>query len=303
MNNDKMPNNKNNTDKVKDKVDIKKYTDPTGLSAQNLDFGLWLAGHKQKIIKIIIIILSTIAAFFIVYALYGYFYYFTFGREQERIMDETAANIDIAAYRAINTTKPLEVLAVKAISSGGNYDLVAKIKNPNPKHYASINYCFILGTDQKCGSSFVLPSEEKIIILPKQLTSEAVNNVSFKTDNINWQKLNAHYIPDWEIYKKDHLNFTVRDVKSSTYGNNLNYLEFNVSNDSAYSYYEVPFNIVIRSGDNIIAINRYIVADFNSRENRNVRLYWPEINSYGDTIDIIPDLNITNDNIYKPYSN
>jgi len=56
MNNEKIEaeQNINKTNKVE--IDIKKYDDPTGMAAKNLDWGLWLANHKRQIKKIITII-------------------------------------------------------------------------------------------------------------------------------------------------------------------------------------------------------------------------------------------------------
>lgn len=284
------------------KADITKYEDPTGLSAKNLNIGLWLADNKRLINKIIIVTLSFFSALMVLYSLYGYFYYFTFGREQEKILEQQRDSLDIASYRDNNSPKDLEASDVQAISSEGSYGLVAKIKNPNARHYAIVNYCFLLGADQKCSNSFVLPGEEKLVILPNQKSEEAVNDIKFKIDSISWQRINARNIPHWEAYKTDRLNFSVTGLKTSVY-NNLTYLEFDIANNSAFSYYEVPLNIIARgNGDNITAINRYVLTDFKSGENKSVRLYWPGLSQYMSPIDIVVDLNITDQNIYKPYN-
>lgn len=303
MDNDKMASDQKEPEKIKNIINIKKYKDPTGLSAENLDFGLWISKYKRLIISITISALALLGAFFIIYALYGYFMYFTIGQEQDKILNQTDSSVDLAQYRATNEAKPLQIENVKALNGREVYDLTAKIKNPNSKHYAAINYCFTIGEDKKCSSTFILPSEEKIIILAKQKVVGDVSDLSLKVETVNWQKLNARYIPNWEIYKKERLNFTVTEPKSATYGTNLNYLEFTISNDSAYSFYEVPLNIIARNSDNIIAVNRYVVTDFKSREKKNIRLSWPEVTTFGGTIDVIPDLNIISDSVYKPYSN
>ena len=301
MNNDKIPADKNSGTKTTNKIDINKYEDPTGLGVKNLDLGLWLANHKRIIIKTIIIILSVIAGFFILYALAGYIYYFSLGREQALTLEQSNFGVDLASYRAQSAAKPLEILGVKALTNRAGYDFIAKVKNPNSKHYATINYCFIFDGGQKCSSTFILPSEEKNIILFNQEVAGTLSNISFKTDEISWQKINAKTIPNWPIYRDQRLSFAISDIKTSTYDSGLNYLEFTVSNDSAYAYYEVPFNITVESNGEIIAVNRYTVQDINSREQKAVRLYWPSISSLGGTIHIVPELNIIDTNIYKPY--
>ena len=301
MENEKTFATTDETKKTENKIDIKKYDDPTGLSAKNLDFGLWLADNKRLINKIIIIVLSSVGALMILYSLYGYFYYFTFGREQEKILDQQKDGLDILSYRDNNSPKDLEILGVQAISRENSYDLIATVKNPNAKHHAGISYCFLLGSDQKCSTSFILPGEEKLIVLLNQKSEEAVNDIRFKVNDMSWQRLSARSIPDWKMYNKDRLNFSISGLKTSVY-NNLNYLEFDIANNSAFSYYEVPLNIIVRNnGNNVTAINRYAITDFKSGENKSVRLYWPGLSQYSDAIEVIPDLNITDQNIYKPY--
>lgn len=301
MENDKIPSEQKTVNKEKSKIDINKYQDPTGLSAKNLNFGLWFAINKHTIIKIIIITLSVIAACSVFYATYGYVYYFVFGSEQEKILNQSNYETDLANYRLNNATANLQVLSVKVLNNRGSYDFVATVKNPNDKHYASLNYCFVLKAEKKCSSTFILPGEEKIIILPQQKTVETVDSINFEANNINWQKLNARTIPNWDVYKKERLNFSVTNLKNSSYGANLDYLEFDIVNNSAYSYFEVPLNIVARSNNEIIAINRYIVTELKSNETKSIRLYWPNVSSYGDAIEVIPDANIIDTSIFMPY--
>jgi len=301
MNNDKIPIDKNKLNQTADKIDIKKYSDPIGLSAKNLDLGLWLAGHKRIIIRTIIIILFAIAASFILYAAYGYFYYFSFGREQQMILDQSNFGVDLVNYRLQNIAKPLEVLTVKVLNNRNGYDFIAKVKNPNSKHYASLNYCFTFDGGEKCATSFILPGEEKNIILFNQVITGVVNNVSFKTSDILWQKLNAGNIANWDVYKGERLSFATSDVVAPTYDGGLDYLEFTLSNNSAYAYYEVPLNITVENNGEIVAVNRYTAQDVNSREQKSIRLYWPGITTLGGTINIVPELNIIDSSIYKPY--
>jgi hypothetical protein len=301
MNNDKILDEKNEPIKKADKIDIKKYEDPTGLGVKNLNLGWWLATNRRRIIKTIVITLSIISGFLVLYAVAGYIFYFSLGKEQELALEQSNFGVDLANYRAQSAAKPLEILAVKTVVNKTGYDFIAKVKNPNSKHYAIFNYCFIFNSGDRCSTSFVLPNEEKNIILFNQVIPETINNISFKTDEIKWQKLNAKNIPDWAVYEDQRLSFAISDIKTSTYDGDLNYLEFSVSNDSAYAYYSVPLNIIVENNGEIIAVNRYTLSDINSRDKKEIRFYWPDISSMGGTIKIVPELNIIDNSIYKPY--
>lgn len=301
MNNDKIVNEEKKTNSVPNQIDIKKYEDPTGIGAKNLDLGLWLANHKKAFTRTIVVILSIVAGSLILYAAYNYFYYFSLGQEQHKVLEQTNLEFDIAAYRLQTAAKPLEIISYKSLNNRNGYDFIAKVKNPNSRHFANLNYCFVFNSEERCSSSYILPDEEKVIILFNQEISEAINNLSFKVNDINWQKLNASIISDWNIYKGERLSFSTQNVKTSTYDGGLNYLEFSLSNDSAYAYYSVPLNILIESNGDIIAVNRYTAQDVNSRDIKEVRLYWSDVSLLNGTIKIVPDLNIIDESIYKPY--
>jgi len=283
-------------------IDIKKYEDPIDLSPKNLELGLWLANHRRQIYKLIVIILATVATGFLLYSGYGYFYYFVFGWEQDKILEQDTSGIDLAAYRAQNIPIDLLYSQAQIISNNTGSDFVAKIKNSNEKQYASFNYCFTSGTEEACGSDFILPNEEKNIILINSQIKAASGPAGLEIKNVAWQKLKAGDIPDWNAYKAERLNFSITDPKFSSYGDSVNYLEFSVTNNSSYSYFTVPLDITISQNDNIIALNRYVIQGLNSRETKSIRLSWPEAANLKGTIEVKPNLNIINSNLYKPYS-
>ncbi len=292
MNEDKRP---------KNIIDLNKYDDPTGLAAKNLDFGLWLARNKHNFTKTTIIILFVLAASFLLYSGYGYFYYFVFGREQDKILAQDASGLDLANYRL--QSKPLDLQAgnAKVIATNVGSDFVVNLKNPNAKQLANFNFCFLVNTEKVCGSSFILPNEEKNILVVNSQVKVPSGPANFELTSINWQKLNARIIPDWNIYKSDRLDIDIIDPKLNAYSDNVSYLEFDIINNSAYGYFEVPLNITINRGSEVLAVNRYVIQGLNSLEKKSVRLAWPEASNLGGTIKIVPDLNIANSSIYKPY--
>ncbi len=280
---------------------IKQYQDPNQLIPKNLEFGLWLANNKRKIVLWLTIILGIIAAAFVIYALYGYIYYFTIGKEQDKIMSEGGAVIDISDYRLQNRPSDLRIGTAKSLASDNGTDLTVKIANVNDKQYAAFEFCFISGEQEACGGDFILPQEEKEVVLLNS-SMPAGGSVQFEITKIYWQKLRAGEIPDWNFFKNQRLNLSFDDVRFSTYSNDVAYLEFTITNNSAYSYFAIPLNIIVRRTDGIVALNRYVVQDLNSRTSREVRLLWPEGAAARGQVEIVPILNILDNRLYKPYS-
>ena len=282
--------------------DLDNYVDPTSLSPKNLELGLWLATNKAKVYKIIVIILAAIAAGFLLYSGYGYFYYFVFGQEEDRVLEQTTAGIDLINYR--NQNKPIDLTysQAKVIASNVGSDFIVRLKNSNEKQSATFDFCFETNGKEACSSSFILPNEEKNLLLINSTIKAVSGNADFELKNVAFTKLKAGEVPDWNVFKDQHLNFTISEPKFSTYGDGVYYLEFNVTNNSSFGYFEIPLNIVINNGNDIRAVNRYILKDLNSHQTKSIRLSWPEAATLGGQVVVTPEINILNNSIYKPYT-
>lgn len=283
-------------------VDLDKYKDPTNLAPKNLELGLWLANHQKKIYKIIIIILASLASIFLVYSIYGYANYFIFGREQDKALQESNAGIDLANYRQLNTPLELKVGQAKAISSNIGTDFVVKLKNPNEKQTATFSFCFTKDEKKACASSFILPNEEKNIFILNSDVKVGTGLANFEINEIAWQKIKAGEIPNWEDFKNDRVNFSITDKNLTTYSGGVSYLDFKITNNSSYGYFEVPLIITASLNDEVMAIYTYIVQGLASRETKNVRFSWPEAKNTGGEILITPELNLLDNSIYRPYT-
>jgi hypothetical protein len=286
---------------LKKNIDLNKYEDPTGVSSKNLSIGLWLVENRKILYKTLIIILATIAAVFLLYSGYNYFYYFTSGRDQEKVLLEDNSGVNLSGYRETNKPIDIQLESAKFINTKNGSDLVALIKNTNEKQYASFDYCFSSSDNRICGSNFILPNEEKSILAISNNFKVSSGQVKFELANVKWQKLKAGEIPDWNAFKNERLRFNISEPKFSTYNDTVNYLEFEITNESAYGYFEVPLNIIITRNGETVAVNRYIVKDLDSKIKKSIRLSWPEASSLNGQIKIKPDLNIISSNIYKPY--
>ncbi|NCU42840.1 hypothetical protein EOL72_00590 [Candidatus Falkowbacteria bacterium] len=280
---------------------IHDYDDPINMTPKNLKLGFWVARNKRRLYRALVIFLGLIAFGTVAYAVYGVIEYNTIGREREKITLYSSGGVDISDYREQNRPEDLRISTPRSLAGGSETDLTVRISNPNEKQYAYFDFCFINSENEACGSDFILPQDQKDLALLNS-TLGTGGEIRFVIKRILWQKLKAYEVPDWTVFKEQRLNFEVDDAQFSTYTNEVAYLEFSVSNNTPFSYFSVPFDIFIRQGDKVMAINRYVVYDFLSRSTRSVRLLWPEGEARGGNIEIIPNLNILDDSIYRPYS-
>ncbi|MDD3285505.1 MAG: hypothetical protein PHG95_02630 [Patescibacteria group bacterium] len=290
-------------------TDLKNYEDLEGLTLQKMNIGLWLSLHRRKITRIVIIILIIIAAISFAYSAYSYIYYFLYGRQAdtELLQNLTDNQIDSQAYRDLNAPKNLIIGDVSVFSVQGKYDFLIPLENPNARHYSNFRYCLenSAGVQVLCGDSFILPGAKKYLLLLGQELEENPGTLRLVAINMAWQRLNAHDIPDWNNYLANRADVQVLDNKYSVLEsggkNPFHSLQFTVKNNTPYHFAALPVDIILWNGTRIVGANAYNLANLLSAETRSVNLSWPSGGERVNKVEIIPDVNILNQDVYLPY--
>jgi len=284
-------------------IDLKRYeTDVEGVSLNNLETGLWWSKHKEKIKKILTVLLIIVSIASWGYTLFGFGYYFLKGRQADEQLKQEALKTTVTNVQDLNTVKELSLSTVGVLNNGSTYDFYVLVNNSNSKQWSTFSYCFMVG-DQKinCGEDFILPGDKKYITSLAQALDARPNEseVKFVVDSINWTKLDIHKIPNWETYKNEHLNISTKNevfspaaVSGLTEKVSLNTLDFFIKNNSAYGYFSVPLTITLFSGDKVVGVNRYEIGDFDSLDERQIKITWAGDISNVSKMSITPDLNI-----------
>ena len=290
------------------KIDINNYQDAEGLTVRKMDFGLWLIEHRKQLLLVPTIFLIAVSAIAWAYTLFGLVYYIIWGMNADsRLANELVnTNVIFPARNIVN----LSVEPVQIIRNGNDkYDLIVKIKNANQRYWAILNYYFSSG-DFEFGQStdFILPSDEKYLLLLNQEFGKYPSDIQVFFANPAWRLIDLHKFPDWENYKKEHLDFIVTDAKfipsQSTILSeklNLSDLHFKIKNNTAYNYYEVNLGIILFSQTKIIAVNHYKINDFYAGEAKDINVTWYGQTGQVDDIMITPEINITQDDIYVKF--
>ncbi len=295
-----MAKNKNSRD-----IDLKKYDDLGGLSVDEMNFGLWLSENRAKILKIIVVCLIAISAFFFIYSSYSYIVYFLSGSTSKDLVSLVKSNV-ISQRKVVSD---IIVSAPQIFRSGEAYDFVVTIKNPNDKFFAHFNYCFnIEGGSPFCGSSFVLPGEEKYVFALGQKIAAGQPVVSFKLESVSWQRVDSHKIVDWNTFAGERLNFSLENVNLALADESglsekigLDSLDFTIINRTAFGYYEVPLSIAFYRDSELVGVNRYVVKNFLAGESKSVRLSWLGGLPNVTRTSVRPELDLSDDNIYLKY--
>ncbi len=284
-------------------IDLKNYNDEADISLKRMNFGLWVAEHRRRIIKIVIISLILLSAFFFIYSSYNYIVYFISGDPNSQLINN---NLSFASRQV---TSDLETSALQVFDLDDHSDLVIQVSNPNDKFMANFSYCFKQADkDIACGKSFILPSGKKSILALARDFSGSRSEMSFVISDVFWRRIDAHQIPNWADFFNQRLDFAISDMKFASAAQsglsdkvNLSTFDFSVKNQTAYGYYEAPLDIFLYSGSEIVAVNRYILQNFLPGETRSVNISWPGSFSSVNRTEVVPDINIMDDSVYLKY--
>ncbi|HTX87228.1 MAG TPA: hypothetical protein VMC41_04165 [Candidatus Nanoarchaeia archaeon] len=282
-----------------------------GVSMKTLEAGLWWAKNRQKLRIILIIFLIIVAIGSWSYTLYGFGYYLLVGMNADNRMITTLVQSKTVDQNYLNQEQAKNLILSPAgyLPNADKYDLYLSITNPNSRWWAAFDYCFTRPDGEKsCGSDFILPQEKKYLISLAQSFNSAPADLSFSFTDFTWNKINNHLIADWNSYQSERLameinnqTFTPASANEVSEKIGLNTLSFNIANNSAYSYYEVPLTIILTSGGGqIVYLDRYTLNDFTSFASRDIQITWP--GAIGDVsgINIAPDVNILDQGVYEP---
>lgn len=269
-------------------------------SFKRMGLALWLAENRRKIIKIFIAFLITISTFFFSYSIYNLVIYFKAGDPAKQIVD---GNFNPGGQKQ---TEDMIFSAVSVFKGGEKNDLAVQIKNPNTNFSAIFDYCF-MSTDKEiaCGQDFIMPAEEKYVV--SLGVGNGFNDASFVLKKIIWRRLDTKNISDFNFFENSHLNFSINELSFSPAASgvssniDLNWLEFSILNNTAYSYYEAPLNILIFKSGTLVGVNRYILNNFMSGESREVRMTWTGDLRGAKDVKIVPAVNILDESVFLKY--
>jgi hypothetical protein len=244
------------------------------------------------------------------YSLYQFSSYLFFGMNQDKqtYLDLTSATSLVT--NKVNVGNNLSYSEVRVLTGNDNtYDLVAAVTNSNPLVLVRLKYGFDIG-GQTVGQTedFVLPGNTKYLMALHQKVSNP-SNVNLVIQQVSFIRLDRHKISDWDKYRLERLNFLIQDAKFTASLQSglsekisLGQLDFKITNNSAYGYTSVPLAILLKSQGEIVAVNRYIINNFRTGEEKTIQISWPGALPNVTQVEVLPDLNIIDESLYLKYS-
>lgn len=303
-----MDNENNNEEKISESnnININNYKDAGGQTMKKLGFGFWFVKNRRNIFVAFIGVLIFISLIFYSKFFYNLYDYIKHIPEERRAAQELSS-ISVTSNPDRAAT-PLKTGLVNSFFNNGSYDFVATIKNPNNNFFAFVSYCFVDGDlELSCSSVTILPEENKYLISLANKLEKRPSSLKLVLKNISWNRVDFKKYGDWKQYYLERSNFAISDINfSSSAGNSLSLpgssnISFEIKNNTAFNYWELPLSIVLFNGNNVVGVNTYVIYEFMSLKTKLIHFSWPDSISNVTRTEVIPNLNILDTDNYIQY--
>lgn len=270
------------------------------MTEKNLGFGYWWVTHKLQVRSWFAIFLAVVAVPLLGYGTYGFAdWYFGSGVAERAAMAQLSYELtDYASFREKNAPRDLKVEAPLVLAAGEkNYDMVARIQNPNPLWWAEVEYKFEAGAVSPTGRAFVMPGESKLIgaFGVKSDSRPALSKLTVV--KVNWNRVDQHETrPDYQSWSNSRLGIQIADTKfvppTADDAVQIYRATFTVTNATAFGYRKAAFFVALQSGSRIVAVSRVTLSDLRAGEKREAAASWFFAPTSVTKIDVKPEVNI-----------
>lgn len=270
-------------------------------SKLKLKIAFWYTTHKILLKRASLFFISLALILVIAYSAYGLNNYFsTISEFDDIIAGITENQISFETYQIRMKPISLSVKSVNFIKTEpGKFDFIAKIENLNKKWFIKkITYQFVSNNfSSSVYEDFILPSQSKFLFALNQSLSASPSNLNLKIVNLEYERVRS-------AIDVSHEDFFIEDVKfipATGLPLSLARVKFQVTNNSLYNFWDVPFKIIIYSRSNLIGFNIASITQLKSEETRPMEIVWfDEIKNNITEVIIVPDINLFDQENYMP---
>lgn len=266
-------------EKIKSK--FSRYTDPTGeFSNRALKLAEWYLKHKLLLQKIGKYILVGWCVVTVGYSFGYWLYYFSYGYFQDQKM-ATQSVAQFQNYKNLQTMYGAKDLVVKDVdvynSVSDLYDFAAQVENPNERWVARVTYRFAFSGGETSLTTTVLPPQgARPVALFGAAAGSYPVGARLVIEKIDWRRLNPHVDVDIKNYIAERSKFSVERFAftpaSRSAGILNNMIEFDLFNDTAYSFWDAEFYVELKDRGETVGLIHLNADKFKAGEKRRIDL-------------------------------
>lgn len=196
-------------------------------------------------------------------------------------------------------SKPIQVNSVTVIPIGfQQYDIVAKVHNPNDKWLAKkINIDIVFdGKKLDQQSSFVLPSTDQYISVFGLRSSSVSPQATIQITDTQWTRIRD--AEPLDIVSR--FSFTQPTFRNEP-GEGFQ-VDASLTNDSLFSFWDFGIHVLAFRQGQTIGVNYTTLERVKTGSTREFTVVWPQNLISPDQVRFIPDINVFDETNFMPFS-
>lgn len=271
------------------------------LTDEELQKSYWFLTHKDRIRRTAALILGIICFFIWSYTIFlATTVVFIPWQNYQNIFVDLKKQYSFFSIRPL--AQDIQKDAVSFVQSEeGVYDAYARVKNPNPLWRVYFDVVFTIdGTELPAQHTFLLPDEEKYLIQGglKRQAQPITTDVAFQ--NISWKRISKKEKEEMT----ERTRFTIKDIKIapiSSESGAIAYTKvvFTIVNDTVYRFWDISVPVILKSGDQIIALNTLPLTNLGFDEKRIMESRWYADLSNVTAVDVLPSVDVFDPGAYQ----
>ncbi len=277
-----------------------RYTDPTGeLPTGELKAGYWYIRHKLLLARIGTGFLITWCIATVGYSVFGWGRYLIFGyTEDQKMLQRQVIEVpDYTVVQPLYQAQPLSFGSTDIFQGAPNkYDFFTPVTNPNERFLAYVTFSYAFsGTRTATATVALMPQTQQAFVLFGEEADQYPAGARLTIHAIDWQRISPHVISDVEAFQAERNIFIVDNVTIRDAGADqvpVPQVEFDLTNESVYPYWEPQFVAELLQGGRVIGVQFLSVPQLRGKEMRHIKFHTQSsIRGVGD-VRLLPLFNI-----------
>lgn len=248
------------------------------LQTRELKLSEFFLRHKLRMEHVGIGLLAFFCAATIGFSAWKWGEYLFFGyKEDQRLAREQQALFqNYTELQALYAAEEISLSAAQVFRGApGKYDFVATVSNLNEHHIAILRYKFVFPSGETpVADAAVLPRGRQSIAMLGVPLAAFPGSARLVIVEEHYPRIDPHLVPDIASFIAERVRFS---VDSFSFKND--HVVFDLSNESAYSYWQPVFSVELLSGGGPVGISSVTVDRFRTGEKRAI-----DIRLFGDIL-------------------
>lgn len=239
-----------------------------------LALGYWLVSHKEQLRKWWVIALLGLIGLAMVWTIIFFVLWYGQQHKAEALLEQTAAALATTSATAPATVEVADTTVITR--SPTSVDVVGFLRNPNTDWGAArLTYHFQIGaTSFESQETFLNPGSLRPVMRLNVPVTSGGQSATLTVDSVDWVRASTAALPTPNfVTEKSDLTSTSVTLNSQTFLT-IN-LQATVTNRSVYNFLKVEVPIVVKNGDQIVAVEQQTLDRWPTLSSKSVTHTWP----------------------------